>query len=697
MEIARSIVGIDTGGTFTDCFALLESGEVLYAKYPTTYDDFSKAVFRCLNEISMNAKASLEELLRNSLLYYGTTIATNTLFTRSGVKTGLITTKGFEDIPLMMRGTGKVAGLSEEEIKRQTRTRKPEPIIPRKLIKGVVERIDSQGEVVVPLDFSEVESVVNDLISAGVESIAVCMLNSPVNPRHEIAVGEYIKRKYPAVHVSLSHRISQVIGEYPRMMATIINAYVEPIVRNHLQSLERELKSKGYNRDLYVTTIYGSVLPAHSINSIETVESGPAMGIVGSAFFSSMLGIDNVIATDVGGTTFKVGLIHNGEWSYIREPMLERFQIAIPMIDVFSISAGGGTVVWVDPVTNLIKIGPKSAGSEPGPVCYDRGGKEPTVTDACLILGYINPDYFLKGRMKLNQERALEIFRDKIADPMGMDVVEAAHEAVRIMVSQCADAIRLNTVMRGFDPAEFAILAYGGAGGLFSAQYAQELGIERVYIPHLAPVFEAMSIIASDVRRIYRHPYMRIMPVDAGELSEEFLKLEELALNDMEKMGFNPAKVALMRWMELRYSKQINVERVGVKRGKLDDRDVQRIMDDFDRIYEESYGKGTAYRKAGIESVNLIVEAVYQVPKIRFKTQEFDGEDASKALRGKREVFIDGDYSLANVYDGARLKAGNVVFGPAIIEYPATTVVVPEDRLARIDEYLNVVIQADSR
>lgn len=500
MKLEGNIIGIDTGGTFTDCFALLKNGEVLYAKYPTTYDDFSKAVFQCLNEISENAKMSLEDLLKRSLIYYGTTIATNTLFTRSGVKTGLITTKGFEDIPLMMRGTGRVAGLSEDEIRRQTRTRKPEPIIPRKFVRGVVERIDGQGKIVVPLDFNSMKDAVDTLISAGVESIAVCLLNSPVNPRHEIAVGEYIKEKYPEIHVSLSHKISRAIGEYPRMLATIIDAYVEPIVRDHLQGLERQLKSKGYPRDLYVTTLYGSVLPAHSVNSIETVESGPAMGIVGTAFLSSMLGIENVIATDVGGTTFKVGLIHDGKWSYVNEPMLERFQIAIPMIDVFSISAGGGTIVWVDPVVDLIKIGPKSAGSEPGPVCYDRGGREPTITDACLILGYLNPDNFLGGKMKLNKKKALMFFKEKIADPMGMDVVEASYEAVRIMVSQCADAIRLNTVMRGFDPAEFKILAYGGAGGLFSAQYAQELGIERVYIPYLAPVFEAMSIIASDVR-----------------------------------------------------------------------------------------------------------------------------------------------------------------------------------------------------
>ncbi len=691
----RFIVAVDTGGTFTDGLAVSEDGRLFYAKHPTTYKDLSEGVLKCLEEISRQVGLSLEEFLSNSIVSHGTTIASNTLWTRTGPKTGLITTRGFEDAVIMMRGMGRVAGLSEFEFKRQARARKPQPLVPRRLIKGVRERIDYAGRILAPLREDEVKRVVDELLREGVRSVAICTLFSPINPVHEAFLEEYLRRNHPDIYVSTSHKVAPEVGEYARAMTTVIDAYVGPMTKSYIEGLDRKLKSLGARSELLIMGVHGGVVPARAVRSVETVESGPAAGVIGAAYMAKLLGLRNVIATDVGGTTFKVAVIHEGRWHYSREPIFERFHVALPMVDVFSISAGGGTIVWVDPVTGLMKLGPRSAGSDPGPVCYDWGGEEPTVTDVDVILGYINPDYFWGGRMKLNKEKALKVFKEKVADPLGMDVIEAASAAFKIMNSQCADAIRVNTVMRGYDPKDFVVFAYGGAGPLHAPGYSRELGIDEVYVLNVAPVFCSLGMVVSDIRRVYKRPFLRLMPVDPAELTKVFEELEEEALRDMESMGVEREHIKLTRALEMRYSKQIHVETVPVKPGRLAEADVAELMDSFDRIYEETYGKGTAYRKAGMESVTAVVEAVYETVKPSFKPAPREPPDPSRAFKGTREAYWEelGGFVETKVYDGERLRHGNVVEGPAIIEYPATTAIVFPGQRAHVDQYLNLVVE----
>ncbi|MDP2727127.1 MAG: hydantoinase/oxoprolinase family protein, partial [Dehalococcoidia bacterium] len=385
-------VGVDTGGTFTDCVIMDGDGKLVLGKSPSTPPDFAVGVLGAVGVAAESMGLTLEDLLQQTVLFtHGTTVATNAMLTRSGARTGLITTEGFEDTIIMMRAIGRVVGLTEEEIKHMVATNKPVPIVPRTLIKGVTERVDYKGAVLRALDKEAARRAIKELVDEGVEAIAVCFLWSFMNPTHEREVLRLIKEMYPGVFASISSDLTPKLGEYERTATAAINAYVGPATSRYIASFSDQLKGKGFAYVPLIMQAYGGCLPADRAveRPVEMIGSGPAGGVIGSKFMAELMGHNNVITTDVGGTSFDVGLIYGGVPELAKEPSIGQYRLMVPSIEIKSIGAGGGSIAWVEPVTNLLKVGPRSAGARPGPVCYDAGGTDPTVTDADLVLGYL--------------------------------------------------------------------------------------------------------------------------------------------------------------------------------------------------------------------------------------------------------------------------------------------------------------------
>lgn len=438
------MVGVDSGGTFTDSVVVDSQGRITIGKAPSTPHDFSAGVLDSLANAAGTLGITLQTLLQETEVFaHGTTVTTNALLTRNGVKTGLITTKGFEDTILIGRVHQKVAGLSEREIIHAARLDKADPIVPKPLIKGITERVDYQGRVLVPLNREEARAAVAALVADGVEAIAVCFLWSFMNPNHEQEVVKMVSEAHPHIFVTASSDLVPQMGEYERTATTALNCYLGPVVHSYIQALNHKLQEQGLRCPLLVMQSTGGVLPAEEIGerAVNTLSSGPVGGTTGARFLGNILGYDNIICTDVGGTSFDVGLIVGGQTEYAREPVAGKYHTSVPMVAISSIGTGGGSVAWIEPITSVLRVGPQSAGAVPGPVCYDRGGDQPTVTDAGVILGYINPDYFLGGRMKLNRDKALSVTKERVADPLGMDVYQAAAGIYRISNSQLADLV----------------------------------------------------------------------------------------------------------------------------------------------------------------------------------------------------------------------------------------------------------------
>ena len=459
-RLPRYTVGVDIGGTFTDVVVLSGNGEVHINKAPTTPADFSDGVLDAIHEAAAALGLSRPEFLqRTDMIKHGSTVATNALITRKGVSVGFITTRGFEDTTLIMRAVGRVDGLPEEEVRRVTSITKPEPLVAPEQIRGVPERIDTEGEVVIPLDRESVKAAVRDLVeNQGVDAIAVSLLHAWRNPVHEEAIGQIVAGLYPdgRVFCTLGSRLSQVAGEYARANTAIADAFVGPTVRKYLSSLESQIRAEGFAGRILAMQGNGGLTSHDVATPISTLQSGPAGGMLASAYMAERLGHKRAVTADMGGTSFDVGVLDEGYWRYADEPIFERFRILQPITDITSIGAGGGTMARVDEATGRLIVGPESAGARPGPVCYGLGGETPTVTDADLVLGYIDPDYFLGGRRKLDLDRARRAIETRLAKPLGLSTVEAAAGIVRIIDSKMSDLIRREVIRSGHLPEDFA-------------------------------------------------------------------------------------------------------------------------------------------------------------------------------------------------------------------------------------------------
>ena len=691
------IVGVDIGGTFTDCVVMDEQGTVTLGKALSTPDDFAACALNALADAAQNlGLADENELLgATRLFFHACTVADNTLITRTGPKTGLLTTAGFGDTLLIMRGR-TTDGLTESEAFRASTQSKPEPIIPRALIEEVAERLDYKGSELIRLEAQEIARAVRALVSRGAESIAIVLLWSLANDGHERALADYINEHHPAIYLSLSSEVAPYLGEYERTATTAFNAYVGPKIAAYLTRLGALLKSKGLGREPLVMQAYGGVLGIDDTcrNAVGTIESGPSAGIVGSRFIGAQLGVSHVLATDMGGTTFKVGVIRDGLVEKDHRPILMRYQLFLTKIWVESIGAGGGSIVWIDPETGLLKVGPQGAGSSPGPVCYGLGGSEVTVSDADLVLGYLNEECFLGGRMRLDKEKSLEVLRKKIADPMNMSVADAASGIYRITNSHMSDLIRRATVERGYDPREFTLFAFGGAAPVHAGRYAAELDIKEIVVPLTASVHGAVGLVSSDVIYQYGRSERLSVPAEIKRIRDGFTGLVERAVGSLRAAGFAESEMHIVRSLDMRYRQQVHELNVPFAPGiaGLSEAELEEIYDRFDELYELTYGPGAGYREAGKEIMAFRVVATGELKKPRLRKYALQQNHAEAALKRERPVYFEEqmDFMPTKIYDYGRLAPGSELAGPAIIETPITTIVInPKDR-ALVDEYLNV-------
>ncbi|MBI2917619.1 MAG: hydantoinase/oxoprolinase family protein [Chloroflexi bacterium] len=694
-------IGVDTGGTFTDIVVLSDQGELTMAKAPTTPHKFALGVMDAIGKAAQALGTDLPGLLSQTrIVKHGSTVATNAMIVRRGAKVGLITTKGFEDTTLIMRAIGRVDGLSEEEIRHVMRVTKPEPIVPRERIRGVRERIDYQGQELVPLNENDVRLALKDLIeNEGVEAIAVSLLQAWANPAHEMRIKElchHYKHNGQEIFYSFGSDLSRVAGEYARANTAILNSYVGPVVHEYLEGLEQNLRDKGLTGNFLVMQGNGNVASREHATPISNVQSGPAGGIMAGAYMAGLLGHPHVITTDMGGTSFDVGLITDGFWRYANEPIVERFRVHQPLVQVESVGAGGGTIARVDESTGRLLVGPASAAASPGPACYDVGGTEATVTDADVVLGIIDPNYFLGGQRQLHAGKAKEALDRNIARPMGIDTMEAAAGIYDIINSKMADLIRRQVVQVGYLPEEFVLYSFGGAGPTHAVGYAADLGVKKIYVFSTSPVFSAFGIATADAGHTRVATCQLIMPVKAEAVNAVVEPIEAELLQAMKAEGFAEGSISFKRFFNMRYRRQSEGCEIPVPWARFTEAEVPALQKLFESKYEELYGQGAGYARAGIEISGVRVDALGAVPKPNIRPQEYVGTDASKAAKGSRTVYFTRPSlkaHTATIYEYYELAHGNRIQGPAIVESPFTTVTLPPVSRATVDSYRNLVIE----
>ncbi len=705
-ENNRYIIGIDVGGTFTDAVAIecdpsLLTARIFHGKASTTPQKLSEGVVRSLEDLAADMGISSRELLEQAMFMgHGTTVGTNALITRQGARVGLITTKGFEDTTHIQRAVGKIAGLSEMERKHRPVVRQPVPLVPKRLIRGIPERLDCFGKVVIPIDEADVRKAVQELLDLDVEAIAVCLLWSFLDDSHERKVKEVILEMAPELPITLSSELVPKIRENARSNTVIINAYIDKICKSYFKSLSDEIRNLGFRYNIASMQVYGGVTDCNRVNSISTIDSGPVGGVMGSKYFGALLGFPNIITTDMGGTSFDVSAIYQGAELMGREyfgapGVLARFETLVPRVDIRTLGAGGGTIAWVDQTSQSLKVGPMSAGANPGPVFYDKGGQEPTVSDIDLLLGYLNPDYFLGGKIKVNSALSQKAINERLAKQMGMSDIEVAAGVFEIVNNMMSDAIRAHIVEKGFDPKEFVAFAFGGAAPVHASSYGQLAGIQKTIILNMAPTFSAFGIAVSDI--IHKKSTSVVMPepFDARQINEIFQVLEARARDEVKEEGLSVVDLEVSCSIDVKYGGQIHELTVTVPRKHWSQDEVtESIKRIFMDRYEMVYGKGSAYTKGGVEIVALNVDILGRLPKAVFKSEEPTTGGESKALKAHRDAFFKetNGFVKTPVYDMSLTRAGHRIQGPAIIESPRTTVVILPNQTGVVDNYRNIVI-----
>ncbi len=671
-------VATDIGGTFTDLIYLDEAtGEIGMTKASTTPHNFAIGVEDTLKKSGLNVADT-------TFFVHGSTIIINALTERKGVKTGLITTKGFRDVLEITRA-------NRPDIYNMYYT-KPEPFVPRYLRLEVRERVNYKGEELVPLNEDDVRRAAEFFKKEGVEAIAVCFLHSYANPAHEARCGQLLRELLPDVPVTLSHEITKEWREYERTSTTVLNAYVQPIAVRYLNTLEQDLSEMGMGPVAHIMQSNGGITTFEMARQapIRTCESGPVAGVIGAAVIGDLLGEPNIITLDIGGTTVKSSLVENGvprittdyRIEYRRD--WEGYPIKVPTVDIVEIGAGGGSIAWIDKA-GALRVGPVSAGAVPGPACYDAGGEEPTVTDANLVVGRINPDYFLGGEIKVSVEKARQAMQ-KIADHFGMSIEEAAMGVIRIADANMGNALKLVSVRRGYDPREFTIVAFGGGGSMHAAALGRELRVKRIVVPTAPAVFSAWGMLMTDLRNDYiRTRVVRTDRITPAGLTAIFTEMEEQAIEDLATEKVTRERMVFQRFADMRYLGQEHTVKVPIPAGQLTEKDLPEINERFHQLHEHAY---TFRLDSPVELVNFHLTALGRVEKPPItRLNKDEGRTVERAYKGERQVMFDETFVATPTYERDLLLVGAVLSGPLIVEEPAaTTVVFPGQRLS-VDEY----------
>jgi N-methylhydantoinase A len=674
---------VDIGGTFTDLVHLDEgTGEVGLAKASTTPARFEDGVMDAI------AEAELDDV---AFLAHGTTVIVNALTERKGARTALITTRGFRDVlEIQKANRPDLYNLLYE---------KPQPFVSRRLRLEVTERVTYKGEVLAPLDEADVRRAVTEARRQGAEAIAICFLHSYANPVHERRAVEIVREEWPEAAVTASYELTNEWREYDRTSTVVLDAYVKPAAGKYLAALADRLEAADVPaRARYAMQSNGGVsrFEVAAQTPINLVESGPVGGVIGAATIGELIGEDNLITLDIGGTTAKASLVERGavrltgDYHFERTPVFAGYPIKIPVVDIVEIGAGGGSIAWIDPA-GALKVGPQSAGADPGPACYGWGGTEPTVTDANVITHRINPDYFLGGRIKLDVDRA-QASLAPLAETLGVDHEDAALGVIRIANANMIHLLKLVSVRRGRDPREFAIVAFGGGGSMHACALAAELRVPRVIVPPYPGHFSAWGMLTSDLRHdVVQTHFARADALGADELAGLWRRLEERLLATFAEEGLDPEQVAFVRSADMRYAGQEHTVNVPISDG-MDGGGGEEIERSFHELHDQLY---TFRLTSPIEFVNLRLTAFGTVRKPELARIPANG-NAQAALKGTRDVDFDelGRHE-SSTYERSRLGAGAELDGPAVIEEPAaSTVVFPGQRL-RVDEYGNLIIETE--
>jgi len=694
-------LGVDIGGTFTDLVLLDEQGGLLTTKALSTPGELEVGVFNAVQDAAAQRGMTGEELLARVIAFgHGTTQATNAVIERDGARTGLLATRGFGDTLAIQRLMGFTAGVPTDRLGWYSRRRYPQPIVPRHLVREVRERVDHAGKVLVPLDEEQVRAAVRTLAREGVQTFAVAFLWSFRNPDHERMAARIINEEVPGAYVSLSSEVAPVIGEYERTATAALNSYLAPKVVSYLDGIEQMLRKRGFKGAFSILNSAGGVMPVAEAarRPVTLVTSGPTGGVMGSVHLAKKLGYRNLITTDMGGTSFDVAIVVDDKPLMSTNHEAGGFHIATPMIEVRAIGAGGGSIARV--VDGQLRVGPDSAGARPGPVCYGRGGKLATVTDADVVLGIIDPQTFLGGKMKLDREAAAAAIAEQIAMPLGLTTEEAAAGIRRIVDAQMADTLREVTIGRGHDPRDFVIFAYGGAGPVHCAGYGAELGVPKMVVPVTSMAHSAYGALAADLQfAVEKSLLMRAgggsrAPADgliASDIAAAFAALEAECSDALHRAGVASEDVRLVRTADLRYRRQTNDLIIPVPSGEITDAVLNELAAHFEATYEQTYGEGSAFREAGIELTNVRVEAFGKArrPEIAIMPP------ATPPTRGNRRIFepVAAKWMDCAVYNWRELPTDFIVTGPAVIEHPETSVFVAASQVARLDATSNITIE----
>ncbi|MCW2970485.1 MAG: hydantoinase [Solirubrobacterales bacterium] len=688
-------LGVDIGGTFTDLALSGEDGAVRSWKVPSTPPEFARAVFDGVDVIAEDLGTDRRGLLGSlEEFVHGTTVTTNVVLTRSGERVGILTTRGFGDLYDLAR---QYRG-SEQDPALVTH---PVPLVPRADIEEVFERVDFRGQVVLAIDVDGMRASVRRLLKKGIRSFAVCFLWSFRNPEHEVLARQVILEEEPDAFVSVSNEACPLIGEYERLSTTAITAYAGPAIHRYAGRLEQELRDAGFDGTLLLMKSDGGLGTIESAVKAagHTVYSGPVAGVMGARAVGAELSEPNLITFDMGGTSTDVGLIHEGQVRTTSLQFLDRQALATPMVEVTTVGAGGGSIGWIGP-SGALRVGPQSAAADPGPACYGRGGDLPTVTDAHLVLGLIDPDYFLGGSMSLDTDAAERVLAE-LGWALGLGTQEAAVGMFRLANSVMADAIRLRTVFAGLDPAHFTLVSFGGAGGLHAACVAQELGVQRVLVPRLASVFSAAGLITTDIVYTFARstsqafePGSGISADDLGALNDAFCELDAEVTIALDAHGLPAERRELVHEVGLCYRRQILDFDVEVPRQKLGELELERALRFFDERYAAIYGMGAAAPENGYDMKAYRVTGIGRIPRRQAPpAQPADSSDPPPA--GSRLALGAPDATALEqlaVHRGDDLVPGARLQGAAIVEYDDTTLLVPRGWSAEVDPFRNLIL-----
>lgn len=681
-------IGIDVGGTFTDMVIVDEQNEMTVMKIPSTPENPLEGIKTGLNEIAAALGCDVKELIeRTDRLVHGTTVATNTMLQYNGAKTALLTTYGFRDALEMRRCHRKGQW--------DFFTPQPPIIVPRSLRRGIKERTLYDGTIDEELQEEQLSEELKELIEKhGIRAVAICFLFSFKNTKNERRTAEFIRKNYPDIFVSASFEVSPQIREYERTCTTVVNAYVGPGLSTYLSEMGGYLESAGMNKEFQVIQSNGGVTTASAAgqHGVRALLSGPAGGAIGGASLAEKVGQPNLIIADMGGTSFDLTLVQDRNISLISEEEVGGYKISLPMIDIHTIGAGGGSIGYMD-AGGMLKVGPRSAGAKPGPACYNRGGTEPTVTDANLILGYLNADYFLGGQMRLDYDLAVKAIDEKLAQPLGISTAEAAQAIYEIVNANMVDAIHVVTVQKGYDPREFALVAAGGASPIHTSVLARSLNIPRVIIPQASSVFCALGGLEADMKYDYVRTYLvKSSELEMSALLAAFEELRQEGIARLERDGIAPGQRSFEYSLDMRYVGQHWDIQVPAPFGEGQTLKLDEIIQDFHRRHEMVNGYKLEDREVEIASLRLM--AIGRSPRLELKRVESETRDASAAIKGRRRAYFGTEQGFieAPLYDGGKLCAGDQFEGPAIVEKPNTTIVIYPGQRARIDGYENTII-----